>query len=111
MKKTVCIVNYNTTELTRAAIRSIRKHGDEKVAILKAFNDQLPNSIKMMEHVTKQNARWGYTKLTADKGYLLRSKETGQTYQEITVPNPSCFEVIPVEPEKKESKPRTRKSK
>ena len=84
---------------------------DEKVAILKAFNDQLPNSIKMMEHVTKQSARWGYTKLTADKGYLLRSKETGQTYQEITVPNPSRFEVIPVEPEKKESKPRTRKSK
>ena len=32
---------------------------DEKVAILKAFNDQLPNSIKMMEHVTKQSARWG----------------------------------------------------
>jgi hypothetical protein len=65
----------------------------------------------MMEHVTKQSARWGYTKLTADKGYLLRSKETGQTYQEITVPNPSSFEVIPAEPEKKESKPRTRKSK
>ena len=47
----------------------------------------------------------------SDKGYLLRSKETGQTYQEITVPNPSHFEVIPAEPGKKESKPRTRKSK
>ena len=29
MKKTVCIVNYNTTELTRAAIRSISKHGGD----------------------------------------------------------------------------------
>lgn len=82
---------------------------DEKVAILKAFNDNLPNSIKMMEHITKQNARWGYTKLIADEGYLIRSKETGQTYTDITVPNPEKFESVPVEPKK--GKPKTQKRK
>jgi len=69
--------------------------------------------INFMEHVTQEAARWGYTHLTADNGYLLRSKETGQTYQEITVPNPQKFEVIPLPTSanaaKKSSKPKTAK--
>ena len=64
----------------------------------------------MMEHITKQSARWGYTKLIADPGYLIRSKQTGQTYQEITVPNPNLFETVE-DPAKKISKPKARKSK
>lgn len=83
---------------------------DEKVEILQEFYDKLPNHIKMMEHITKQSARWGYTKLIADPGYLIRSKQTGQTYQEITVPNPNLFETVE-DPAKKISKPKARKSK
>ena len=43
-----------------------------------------------------RNARWGYTQLTADKGFLIRSKETGKVYEQVTVPNPDAFEAIPL---------------
>lgn len=69
---------------------------EEKVKILQEFYNNLPNHIKMMEHITKQNARWGYTKLIADPGYLIRSKQTGNVFNEITVPNPNAYEVIPL---------------
>lgn len=66
-----------------------------------------------MEHVTMTSARWGYTTLKADNGYLLRSKKTGRTYQEITVPNPTGFEVIPLPTSataaKKAGKPKAKK--
>lgn len=83
----------------------------EKYAILKAFHDSLPNTIKMMEHITRENARWGYTRLVADKGYQLRSKVTGQVYDEITVPDPERFEAVPRSTESTEKTEGTEKKK
>ena len=66
-----------------------------------------------MEHVTQKPARWGYTQLTADKGYEIRSKVTGKLYEQITVPRPDDFEVIPLPTsataKKKASKPKAKK--
>lgn len=59
-----------------------------------------------MEYVTMRNARWGYTQLTADKGFLIRSKETGKVYEQVTVPNPDAFEAIPLPTSSKARKKR-----
>ena len=63
----------------------------------KCEDERVIKKIDFMEHCEKISARWGYTRLVADKGYQLRSKVTGQTYDEITVPDPGRFEVVPVE--------------
>lgn len=82
----------------------------EKVEILMRFSERLPYSIRIMEHLMKRTARWGYTQLIADEGYLIRSISTGQTYKEITVPDPNRFEVVPDPAQVKEkSKPKGRK--
>lgn len=62
----------------------------------KCQDEDIIKKINFMEHVEKKTARWGYTQLVAEKGFLIKSKATGKTYQEITVPNPDGYEVIPL---------------
>ena len=40
-----------------------------------------------MKHLKKEDSRKGYTTLTAEKGWVIRSKETGMVYKEITITN------------------------
>jgi len=48
MEKTVCIVHFNTPELTEACILSVRKHGGENYRIVVFDNsDQRPFTVKM----------------------------------------------------------------
>ena len=67
-----------------------------------------------MEHVTRKNARWGYTTLEAETGWVIKSKKTGIIFQTITVPDPENYEEVPVPTSagakvKRTSKPRTAK--
>ena len=86
------------TKLARSRVTFFRlnKRTPEKEEILQEMFGKLPKYIQDMEHLQKKNARWGYTRLIAEDGYLIRSKKTGKVYQEITVPNPEQFEVIPL---------------
>lgn len=86
------------TKLARSRVTFFRlnKRTPEKEEILQEMFGKLPKYIQDMEHLQKKNARWGYTRLVAEDGYLIRSKKTGKVYQEITVPNPEQFEVIPL---------------
>jgi hypothetical protein len=48
-----------------------------------------------MEHVTKIPETGNQVKLVAERGYLLKSKVSGKTYQEISTCDMKRWEVIP----------------
>ena len=67
-----------------------------------------------MEHVTKIPETGNQVKLVAERGYLLKSKVSGKTYQEISTCDMKRWEVIENADAPKaevEKKPKTKKAK
>jgi hypothetical protein len=93
----------------------INERTPEKEAVLRDILLTIPNTERIMEHVTKIPETGNQVKLIAECGYLLKSKVSGKTYQEISTCDMKRWEVIEdpdyVKPEVKteESKPQTRK--
>jgi hypothetical protein len=93
----------------------INERTPEKEALLRDILLTIPNTERIMEHVTKIPETGNQVKLVAERGYLLKSKVSGKTYQEISTCDMKRWEVIEdpdyVKPEvkTKESKPQTRK--
>lgn len=95
----------------------INERTPEKEALLRDILLTIPNTERIMEHVTKIPETGNQVKLVAERGYLLKSKASGKTYQEISTCDLKRWEVIEdpdyVKPEMKteESKPQTQKRK
>ena len=50
--------------------------------------------IQVMEHVTIIEVHDGLLRMTADKGWLLKSKRSGHTHTTLTTKQPDRFEVV-----------------
>lgn len=73
----------------------INEQTPEKEAMLRDILLTIPNTERIMEHVTKIPETGNQVKLTAEKGYLLKSKKSGKTYREIETLDLKRWEVIP----------------
>lgn len=99
----------------------INERTPEKEALLRDILLTIPNTERIMEHVTKIPETGNQVKLVAERGYLLKSKVSGKTYQEISTCDMKRWEVIEdpdykpaaeaaeTASEKTESKPKTAK--
>lgn len=85
----------------------INERTPEKEALLRDILLTIPNTERIMEHVTKIPETGNQMKLVAERGYLLKSKVSGKTYQEISTCDMKRWEVIPNA--ETESKPKTTK--
>ena len=85
----------------------INERTPEKEALLRDILLTIPNTERIMEHVTKIPETGNQVKLVAERGYLLKSKVSGKTYQEISTCDMKRWEVIP--DAETESKPKTTK--
>ena len=70
-----------------------------------------PQTERIMEHVAKTSQGNDQWRLTAEAGYLLKSKKSGNTYKTIDTRNLKMWEVVEdpdfVKPEPKPEKPTT----
>ena len=73
----------------------INERTPEKEALLRDILLTIPNTERIMEHVTKIPETGNQVKLVAESGYLLKSKVSGKTYQEISTCDMKRWEVIP----------------
>jgi hypothetical protein len=73
----------------------INERTPEKEALLRDILLTIPNTERIMEHVTKIPETGNQVKLVAERGYLLKSKVSGKTYQEISTCDMKRWEVIP----------------
>ena len=90
----------------------INERTSEKEALLRDILLTIPNTERIMEHVTKIPETGNQVKLVAERGYLLKSKVSGKTYQEISTCDIKRWEVIENADAPKaegESKPKTTK--
>ena len=90
----------------------INERTPEKEALLRDILLTIPNTERIMEHVTKIPETGNQVKLVAERGYLLKSKVSGKTYQEISTCDLKRWEVIENADAPKaegESKPKTTK--
>ena len=90
----------------------INERTPEKEALLRDILLTIPNTERIMEHVTKIPETGNQVKLVAERGYLLKSKVSGKTYQEISTCDVKRWEVIENADAPKaegESKPKTTK--
>ena len=90
----------------------INERTPEKEALLRDIILTIPNTERIMEHVTKIPETGNQVKLVAERGYLLKSKVSGKTYQEISTCDMKRWEVIENADAPKaegESKPKTTK--
>ena len=99
----------------------INERTPEKGALLRDILLTIPNTERIMEHVTKIPETGNQVKLIAERGYLLKSKVSGKTYEEISTCDMKRWEVIedpdyvkkaaaePQPTEKADGKPQTRK--
>ena len=85
----------------------INERTPEKEDLLRDILLTIPNTERIMEHVTKIQETGNQVKLVAERGYLLKSKVSGKTYQEISTCDMKRWEVIP--DAETESKPKTTK--
>lgn len=105
--------NY-ADEYRRQALKyffRINERTKEKEELLRDILLTNPNAEKTMEHAIKTLTGRQY-RLTAEKGYLLRSKVSGKTFQEIDTQDMKRWEVIAdpkAEQPAAESKPQTKK--
>jgi hypothetical protein len=84
-------------EFLRNAVRfffCINERTPEKEEILRDILLSNPQNTRIMEHVIKQQRDGQQVRLTAEKGYLLKSKKSGKTYQEIDTLDLKRWEVI-----------------
>ena len=72
----------------------INERTPEKEALLRDILLTIPNTERIMEHVTKIPETGNQVKLVAERGYLLKSKVSGKTYQEISTCDMKRWEVI-----------------
>ena len=72
----------------------INERTPEKEALLRDILLTIPNTERIMEHVTKIPEGGNQVKLVAERGYLLKSKVSGKTYQEISTCDMKRWEVI-----------------
>ena len=92
----------------------INERTTEKEALLRDILLTIPNTERIMEHVTKIPETGNQVKLVAERGYLLKSKVSGKTYQEISTCDMKRWEVIENADAPKaegEKKPKTKKAK
>lgn len=92
----------------------INERTPEKEALLRDILLTIPNTERIMEHVTKIPETGNQVKLVAERGYLLKSKVSGKTYQEISTCDMKRWEVIENADAPKaegEKKPKTKKAK
>lgn len=92
----------------------INERTPEKEALLRDILLTIPNTERIMEHVTKIPETGNQVKLVAERGYLLKSKVSGKTYQEISTCDMKRWEVIENAYAPKaegEKKPKTKKAK
>ena len=73
----------------------INERTPEKEALLRDILLTIPNTERIMEHVTKIPETGNQVKLVAERGYLLKSKVSGKTYQEISTCDIKRWDVIP----------------
>ena len=119
-------------EFLRNAVRfffCINERTPEKEEILRDILLSNPQNTRIMEHVIKQQRDGQQVRLTAEKGWLLKSKKSGKTYREIETldlkrweavedpdyvkpevkPEPPTFDESQGTPAPAESKPKTAK--
>lgn len=92
----------------------INERTPEKEDLLRDILLTIPNTERIMEHVTKIPETGNQVKLVAERGYLLKSKVSGKTYQEISTCDMRRWEVIENADAPKaegEKKPKTKKAK
>lgn len=92
----------------------INERTPEKEALLRDILLTIPNTERIMEHVTKIQETGNQVKLVAERGYLLKSKVSGKTYQEISTCDMKRWEVVENADAPKaegEKKPKTKKAK
>ena len=85
-------------EFLRNAVRfffCINERTPEKEEILRDILLSNPQNTRIMEHVIKQQRDGQQVRLTAEKGWLLKSKKSGKTYREIETLDLKRWEVIP----------------
>lgn len=85
-------------EFLRNAVRfffCINERTPEKEEILRDILLSNPQNTRIMEHVIKQQTGDRQYRLTAEKGWLLKSKKSGKTYREIDTLDLKRWEVIP----------------
>jgi hypothetical protein len=85
-------------EFLRNAVRfffCINERTPEKEEILRDILLSNPQNTRIMEHVIKQQRDGQQVRLTAEKGWLLKSKKSGKTYREIETLDLRRWEVIP----------------
>ena len=85
-------------EFLRNAVRfffCINERTPEKEEILRDILLSNPQNTRIMEHVIKQQTGDRQYRLTAEKGWLLKSKKSGKTYREIETLDLKRWEVIP----------------
>ena len=75
---------------------AINQRTPEKEEILRDVLLTNPKNVRIMEHVIKEARDGGrQVRLTAENGYLLKSKVSGKTYREIETLDEKRWEVIP----------------
>ena len=85
-------------EFLRNAVRfffCINERTPEKEEILRDILLSNPQNTRIMEHVIKQQTGDRQYRLTAEKGWLLKSKKSGKTYREIETLDLKRWDVIP----------------
>ena len=73
----------------------INERTEEKEVILRNALLTNPQTTRIMEHVIKEARDGQQVRLTAEKGWLLKSKMSGKTYREIETLDLKRWEVIP----------------
>ena len=90
---------------------SVNERTAEKEEIMRPLLFRQPQTERIMEHVAKTSQGNDQWRLTAETGYLLRSKKSGNTYKTIDTRNLKMWEVVEdpdfVKPEPKPEKPTT----